>query len=89
MLGTILIIVLVSFLIGALPTWNHSRSWAYFPSGGLGLLLAIVVILLLLGRIEKPTFDISTQPCCRCQAVAHPELRLEYNTFGLTTNRTL
>ncbi len=51
MLGTILIIVLVLFLVGALPTWNHSRSWGYFPSGGLGLLLAIVVILLLLGRI--------------------------------------
>jgi Protein of unknown function (DUF3309) len=51
MLGTILIIVLILFLVGALPTWNHSRSWGYFPSGGLGLLLAIVVILLLLGRI--------------------------------------
>jgi hypothetical protein len=51
MLGTILIIVLVLFLIGALPTWNHSRSWGYFPSGGLGMVLAIVVILLLLGRI--------------------------------------
>jgi hypothetical protein len=51
MLGTILIIVLVLFLVGALPRWNHSRSWGYFPSGSLGLLLAIVVILLLLGRI--------------------------------------
>lgn len=51
MLGTILIIVLVLFLIGALPRWNHSRSWGYFPSGGLGVLLAIAVILLLLGRI--------------------------------------
>lgn len=51
MLGTILIVLLVLFLIGALPTWNHSRSWGYFPSGGLGLLLVIVIILLLLGRI--------------------------------------
>ena len=51
MLGTILIVLLVLFLVGALPTWNHSRSWGYFPSGGLGLLLVIVVILLLLGRI--------------------------------------
>ena len=51
MLGTILIVLLVLFLVGALPTWNHSRSWGYFPSGGMGLLLVIVVILLLLGRI--------------------------------------
>jgi hypothetical protein len=51
MLGTILIIVLILFLIGALPTWNHSRSWGYWPSGGLGVVLTIVVILLLLGWI--------------------------------------
>jgi hypothetical protein len=51
MLGTILIIVLVLFLVGALPRWNHTRSWGYFPSGSLGLLLGVVVILLLLGRI--------------------------------------
>jgi Protein of unknown function (DUF3309) len=51
MLGTVLIVLLILFLVGALPTWNHSRSWGYFPSGGLGLLLVIVVILLLLGRI--------------------------------------
>lgn len=51
MIGTILIILLVLFLVGALPTWNHSRSWGYFPSGGIGLLLVVVVILLLLGRI--------------------------------------
>jgi len=50
MLGTVLIILLVLMLLGALPTWPHSRSWGYYPSGGLGLLLAIVVILLLLGR---------------------------------------
>jgi hypothetical protein len=48
---TILIIVLVLLLIGALPTWPHSRSWGYFPSGGLGLLVLILLILLLTGRI--------------------------------------
>ena len=51
MLGTILIIVLILFLVGALPTWGHSRSWGYFPSGGLGLILLIVVVLVLLGRL--------------------------------------
>jgi hypothetical protein len=51
MSGTILVVLLVLFLVGAQPTWNHSRSWGYFPSGGMGLLLVIVVILLLLGRI--------------------------------------
>jgi hypothetical protein len=48
MLGTILIVVLILFLIGALPTWPHSRNWGYYPSGGLGLILVIVLILLLL-----------------------------------------
>lgn len=51
MLGTILIIVLILALIGALPRWSHSRNWGYFPTGGLGLVLLILVILLLLGRI--------------------------------------
>lgn len=51
MLGTILIIVLILIVIGALPTWSHSRSWGYFPSGGLGLVLLIIIILALLGRI--------------------------------------
>jgi hypothetical protein len=51
MLGTILLITLIFMLLGALPTWPHSRSWGYYPSGGLGLLLAILVVLLLLGRI--------------------------------------
>jgi hypothetical protein len=51
MLGTILLILLILMLIGAFPTWPHSRSWGYYPSGGLGLVLAIVVVLLLLGRI--------------------------------------
>lgn len=51
MLGTILIILLILFLIGALPTWGHSRNWGYAPSGGLGLVLLIIVILVLIGRI--------------------------------------
>jgi hypothetical protein len=50
-MGTILIVILVLVLIGALPTWPHSKSWGYYPSGGVGLILLILVILLLLGRI--------------------------------------
>jgi hypothetical protein len=51
MFGTILLIVLIFMLLGALPTWPHSRGWGYYPSGGLGLLVAVLVVLLLLGRI--------------------------------------
>jgi hypothetical protein len=51
MFGTVLLIVLILMLLGALPTWPHSRSWGYYPSSGLGLLLVILVVLLLLGRI--------------------------------------
>ena len=51
MLGTILLIVLILMLLGALPTWPHSRSWGYYPSGGVGLLLVVLVVLLLMGRI--------------------------------------
>jgi hypothetical protein len=50
-LGTILLIVLVILLIGALPTWPYSTGWGYYPTSGLGLVLVIVLILLLLGRI--------------------------------------
>lgn len=50
-ISTIILIVLVLFLIGALPTWPHSRDWGYYPSGGLGTILIIFVILMLLGRI--------------------------------------
>jgi hypothetical protein len=50
-LGTILLIVLVLFLIGALPRWRHSSNWGYGPSGGLGIILVIVLILVLIGRI--------------------------------------
>lgn len=51
MLVTILIVVLILAVIGALPTWNHSRSWGYYPSGGLGLVLVILLILFLMGRL--------------------------------------
>lgn len=50
-IGTILIIILILVLLGALPVWPHSSSWGYYPSSGLGLLLVIIVILILLGRI--------------------------------------
>lgn len=50
-LGTILLIVLILMLIGAIPSWPHSRSWGYGPSGGIGLIVGILVIMLLLGRI--------------------------------------
>jgi hypothetical protein len=51
MLGTILLIILILILIGALPTWPYSGSWGYYPSGGFGLLVIIVIVLLLMGRI--------------------------------------
>lgn len=50
-LGTILLIVLVLLLVGAIPAWPHSRGWGYYPSGGIGLVLAVIIVLLLLGRI--------------------------------------
>lgn len=51
MLGTILLVLMILLLLGALPTWGHSRNWGYFPSGGLGLITLVVVVLLLTGRI--------------------------------------
>jgi hypothetical protein len=51
MLSTILIVVLILLLVGALPTWPYSSGWGYYPGGGLGLILIIVVILALSGRI--------------------------------------
>jgi hypothetical protein len=51
MLGTILIIILILLLIGALPTWPYSTGWGYYPGGGLGLVLSLVIILVLVGRI--------------------------------------
>jgi hypothetical protein len=50
-LGTILLIVLVLILVGALPSWPHSKSWGYGPSGGIGLIVLIIVLLLVMGRI--------------------------------------
>jgi hypothetical protein len=51
MLGTVLLVVLVLLLLGAVPAWPHSRSWGYAPSGTLGVVLLIVLLLVLLGRI--------------------------------------
>ena len=51
MLGTILLIVLVLLLLGALPTWPHSANWGYFPSGGLGIVLIVILALFVMGRI--------------------------------------
>jgi hypothetical protein len=51
MLGTILLVVLILMLLGALPLWPHSRSWGVGPSGGLGLVVLVIVILLVMGRI--------------------------------------
>lgn len=50
-MSTILLIILVLILVGALPTWPHSRSWGYGPSGLLGIVLVVLLILLLMGRI--------------------------------------
>ncbi|MDP2867446.1 DUF3309 family protein [Methyloversatilis sp.] len=50
-LGTILLIVLVLILIGVIPTWGHSRNWGYGPSGALGLVVIVLIVLLLMGRI--------------------------------------
>ena len=51
MLGTVLIVILILMLLGSVPRWPHSRDWGYYPSGGLGLILLIVFILLLMGRL--------------------------------------
>jgi len=51
MLGTILIVILILMLLGAMPTWGHSRNWGYGPSSGLGLVVLILVVLLVTGRI--------------------------------------
>jgi hypothetical protein len=51
MLGTILLVILILALLGVLPRWSHSRTWGYAPTGGVGLILLVVVVLLVLGRI--------------------------------------
>jgi len=50
-LGTILLIILIIVLIGAIPSWPYSRSWGYYPSGGVGIVVLILIILLLTGRL--------------------------------------
>jgi len=50
-LGTVLLVILLLFMFGAMPTWPHSRGWGYWPSGGLGVVLLVVLILMLLGRL--------------------------------------
>ena len=50
-MGTILIIILILLLVGALPSWPYSTGWGYYPSGGLGLVLVIIIVLVLVGRI--------------------------------------
>jgi hypothetical protein len=50
-LGTILLILLILVLLGVLPTWPHSRGWGYYPTGGIGLIIIIIIVLLFLGRL--------------------------------------
>ncbi len=50
MLGTILVVVVILLLVGVLPTWPHSKQWGYYPSGGFGLMLLILLVLILMGR---------------------------------------
>lgn len=51
MIGTIVLIVVILLLLGALPTWPHSKQWGYFPSGGMALILLILLLLMLTGRL--------------------------------------
>jgi hypothetical protein len=51
MLGTILLVILILMLLGAVPAWPHSRSWGYGPSGGLGLIVVILLVLMLMGHL--------------------------------------
>jgi hypothetical protein len=51
MLGTVLIVILILMLLGALPRWSHSRNWGYFPSGGIGLVVLVLIALVLVGRL--------------------------------------
>jgi hypothetical protein len=50
-MGTILLVLLILLLLGALPTWPYSRGWGYYPSGGLGLIVVVLIVLLLAGRL--------------------------------------
>ena len=62
MLGTILIVILILMLLGAMPTWGHSRNWGYGPSGGLGLIVLILVVLVLSGRISLARLHVVSKP---------------------------
>jgi hypothetical protein len=53
MLGTVLIVILILMLLGALPRWSHSRNWGYFPSGGIGLVVLVLIVLVLVGRLDS------------------------------------
>lgn len=61
MVGIILIVILLMALFGVMPTWRHSREWGYYPSGGVGLVLVVVAILLILGRLWT-----SARPVSNC-----------------------
>ncbi|MFA6931178.1 MAG: DUF3309 family protein [Lentisphaeria bacterium] len=50
-IGTVLLIILILFLVGALPAWPHSRRWGYYPTGGIGLVILILLVLILMGRL--------------------------------------
>jgi hypothetical protein len=50
-MGTVLVILIILLLVGALPTWPYSSGWGYYPSGGLGLILIIIIVLALMGRL--------------------------------------
>jgi hypothetical protein len=52
MLGTVLLVLLILLLLGAIPRWPHSRNWGYYPSGGLGLVLLILIVLVVLGKVQ-------------------------------------
>jgi hypothetical protein len=51
MLATVLLVVVILMLVGTIPTWPHSKGWGYYPSGGLGIVLVILIVLLLMGRL--------------------------------------
>jgi hypothetical protein len=65
-LGTILLIILILILVGALPTWPYSSGWGYYPAGGLGLVLIILLILVLLGRLYGPRSPRTARPRRQC-----------------------
>ena len=67
-LGTILLIILILLVLGALPTWPYSGEWGYYPSGGLGLVLVVVLVLVLMGRLQSLR-DPRRRTCERCPSL--------------------